>query len=702
MRFLLLVALLAASFVAPLFAQYDRPVRYFPTDPVNPCSVITPLVNNWVLGKLWECVGSSGVNNGTWTLISTSGTPGPPGPPGPSASGLQASTYSFCRSPGGTLTATVPASALLTPVPQGVNGSDTNHWYYLSGGTGIAEAVLGTGGSAVSGGSSGTISFTPANSHSGAWTLCTATAGVQEALNVGCAVASPFLVTTSGSITINATPSVQCSDASIVGPATWNLNIPASATGSGLNAIGAGSGATATTTTNLPFASRSTQALKTIGFSSVTGFAPGTLVRLFYDDGTYQFMQYNRIASIATLNVTFVDPIVVPLLTAAPNNISVWTMISNLTLRDIRMDCSGSNAAATQLRGMFLQNVENSQLDNVSFKNCFQSTGGTGLYMSGGYRNSLHNVKAYNSGSLNVDAISLDQQTLLTADGISAEGNPSFATTAFGIGLGHNYLGNFTNLSGNGNYSRQIKLGGSGWNRFANVSANDSVHATGLAITIGSYRNTFSNVTALNNTSDGANGVGLWFSGQNNEFNTFYNVQLRGNGNADYAFAATDTNNTIYGLSTGTYQDGTSAGAQVDPGSGNRIELAGGTVHNAVMGCSATATSSTTIVMLPATNAACTNAGASIQQVIVLAPAVGVVRNLRVSALTGGVNGSSGVVTVVIPTVGQTNVTCTLGTGTSCSDLSHYYVIAAGTRLQVNVTTQAGETLADILVSFEY
>src|SRR5215472_3634692 len=44
----------------------------------------------------------------------------------------------------------------LAPVPAGVNGTNSNHYLYISGGTGAAEAVLITGGTAVSGAASGT------------------------------------------------------------------------------------------------------------------------------------------------------------------------------------------------------------------------------------------------------------------------------------------------------------------------------------------------------------------------------------------------------------------------------------------------------------------------------------------------------------------------------------------------------------------
>ena len=91
-------------------------------------------------------------------------------------------TYNFTpQSPGGALSA---GSNVITlaPVPLGVNGSDVNHPVYLSGGTGAAEAPLITGGTAVSGAASGTLFITCANAHSGAWTISSATGGIQEAL----------------------------------------------------------------------------------------------------------------------------------------------------------------------------------------------------------------------------------------------------------------------------------------------------------------------------------------------------------------------------------------------------------------------------------------------------------------------------------------------------------------------------------------
>ena len=99
------------------------------------------------------------------------------------AATLVSTDYNFAaQTPGGSLTGGSGASVSLSPCPLGVNGTDKFHYLYLQGGTGTAEATLITGGTCTSGATSGTISLTPANSHSGAWTVSSATAGIQEAL----------------------------------------------------------------------------------------------------------------------------------------------------------------------------------------------------------------------------------------------------------------------------------------------------------------------------------------------------------------------------------------------------------------------------------------------------------------------------------------------------------------------------------------
>jgi hypothetical protein len=50
----------------------------------------------------------------------------------------------------------------------------------------------------------------------------------------------------------------------------------------------------------------------------------------------------------------------------------------------------------------------------------------------------------------------------------------------------------------------------------------------------------------------------------------------------------------------------------------------------------------------------------------------------------------------------DTTLTCTVGVGTTCTDIVHTASVAAGRLLTVRVVTIALETLADLHVSFEY
>jgi hypothetical protein len=79
-------------------------------------------------------------------------------------------------------------SITLTPCPLGVNGTDTAHNLYISGGggAGSAEAVPITGGTCTSGATTGTVIVTIAacgggTCHSGGWTIQSASAGIVEA-----------------------------------------------------------------------------------------------------------------------------------------------------------------------------------------------------------------------------------------------------------------------------------------------------------------------------------------------------------------------------------------------------------------------------------------------------------------------------------------------------------------------------------------
>ncbi len=92
-----------------------------------------------------------------------------------------AQLYNFTPvSPGGSLI--IGNNNVVFPlVPLGVNGTDTAHHLYVSGGTGTAESCTIAGGSGTAGSTNGTIILTCAHTHSGAFTVQSATAGQEEA-----------------------------------------------------------------------------------------------------------------------------------------------------------------------------------------------------------------------------------------------------------------------------------------------------------------------------------------------------------------------------------------------------------------------------------------------------------------------------------------------------------------------------------------
>lgn len=97
--------------------------------------------------------------------------------------GICTADFDFtAQTPGGNLTAGITNIVTLSPVPTGVNASNIGHYLYLDNGVGTTEAVLITGGTAVSDATSGTVTFIPVNSYSGSWTIKSATAGCQEAI----------------------------------------------------------------------------------------------------------------------------------------------------------------------------------------------------------------------------------------------------------------------------------------------------------------------------------------------------------------------------------------------------------------------------------------------------------------------------------------------------------------------------------------
>jgi hypothetical protein len=92
----------------------------------------------------------------------------------------------WSQSPSGTLTAGTPATVTLTPCPVGIDTTNNAMYYAYISTVGTAEAVSITGGSCTPGAASGTVTFTPANSHGTGYTIGSASSGIQEAINDAC------------------------------------------------------------------------------------------------------------------------------------------------------------------------------------------------------------------------------------------------------------------------------------------------------------------------------------------------------------------------------------------------------------------------------------------------------------------------------------------------------------------------------------
>jgi hypothetical protein len=127
---------------------------------------------------------------------------------------------------------------------------------------------------------------------------------------------------------------------------------------------------------------------------------------------------------------------------------------------------------------------------------------------------------------------------------------------------------------------------------------------------------------------------------------------------------------------------------------------AGATTYAGV--CTGTATASSTIYLYGLGGAGsaetCTLTAVSGNPPVLNRPAA--LKNLLVTAGTGGVSSSSGVFKI-LDNGTATGITCTIGTGTTCQDTTHAYLANAGDVITADFTTQASETLAGVVVTVE-
>jgi len=81
-------------------------------------------------------------------------------------------------------------------------------------------------------------------------------------------------------------------------------------------------------------------------------------------------------------------------------------------------------------------------------------------------------------------------------------------------------------------------------------------------------------------------------------------------------------------------------------------------------------------------------------------PRAGVLKGLSITSTAVGVNGSDGVATIY-KNGSATSITCTVGTGTSCSDTTHTVAVVAGDIVSIAIATQTSTTLANLVATLE-
>jgi hypothetical protein len=97
-------------------------------------------------------------------------------------------TNMWSVSPSGSLIGGSQATVTLSPCPVGIDTTGSSMYFVYLSGQGTPEPVMVTGGTCTSGAASGTIVFTPKNTHAASYVLSSATSGIQEAINDACGV----------------------------------------------------------------------------------------------------------------------------------------------------------------------------------------------------------------------------------------------------------------------------------------------------------------------------------------------------------------------------------------------------------------------------------------------------------------------------------------------------------------------------------
>lgn len=493
------------------------------------------------------------------TVLTSNGPSADPSYQAISAGGsgyLLVTTYNWTQSPAGSLTGSVLATVNLSPCPQGVAGTDANHYLYVAG-TGTPEAVLISGGTCTSGAGSGTVQFTPANNHSAGYSLATATGGLQECLNVGQATALPFACVVTANIN-------EYADVTAPGISNWEIlgigkpviSMYGGGTRKGINIPGP---AQTGTTTNVTmsygsFATRQNTFTPSFVVSAATNIAANGYLLMYWDgqaldfsggQHTYVFRQVVKVNSVVGTTITPFETVKIPLaaatFTGSPG-VTVLTMAQNVKLSGLIFDGTNLTGGGNQAC-IWYDYLVNSTFSDIVCRNVAQY----GLLGNFGYRNIFSNLM-FSATDSNTSGGGL----MLNYESNSVVNNVTAANSPFAVNLIDNTELAISNVSVSGNTgARDFKLANCVWCTVANVNAADSASgSSAFSVQEGSYRNVVTNLACPNGGTNG----GLHFAGQQNQYNIVHNAQCVGQATYDVEIAATDNHNAMYGT-FGTFLD---------------------------------------------------------------------------------------------------------------------------------------------------
>lgn len=318
---------------------------------------------------------------------------------------------------------------------------------------------------------------------------------------------------------------------------------------------------TTDSTTSIAKATRFNLSTPTIAVTSATGFAVGDHVLLQYDDGGNPgvFGQVTRIKSVSGSNLSFTEPVVIPLENAPGgyHGVTEITPITGLRFENIRIDGSSVNGAATLAVMFAIDYYAYSTFNNIQIEDLFSGDGFHAIFTRYGYNNSWNNVNLINVGASNGHTAWWSYESELHLSNMH-----SLSSIAGGFGLGTGpgtgYHGNnlsmstlATGVSGDGRaFAIGAATAGLAHSHFTNISIFGN-WSTGLSIRGGSYNNSFNGVTATGSAGNGC----FWFSGQDNDWNSLLNITAFSCADPDIGFSTTDGNNFASGNIQGQATD---------------------------------------------------------------------------------------------------------------------------------------------------